>query len=157
MRSPARSSIPDPIDVECNFRVHETRRAGIDALLTESELLPFPTLQIRQYFVDEDFYAADITARGFCSDGFICEGFSPSSATVKVSALLHDLKPAYTHQAQQRQHLGTISTHFIDSIAFDMWYHLNSSLQDATITLRQAQCGILPPRRPSLVTAATFS
>ncbi|CAM9790716.1 unnamed protein product, partial [Ectocarpus fasciculatus] len=39
---------------------------------------------IRQYFVDETFYTADVTARGFCSDGFICEGFSPSAATVKA-------------------------------------------------------------------------
>ncbi|CAB1107200.1 unnamed protein product [Ectocarpus sp. CCAP 1310/34] len=39
---------------------------------------------VRQYFVDETFYTADVTARGFCSDGFICEGFSPSAATVKA-------------------------------------------------------------------------
>ncbi|CAN0465285.1 unnamed protein product, partial [Ectocarpus sp. 8 AP-2014] len=39
---------------------------------------------VRQYFVNETFYTADVTARGFCSDGFICEGFSPSAATVKA-------------------------------------------------------------------------
>ncbi|CAN0343522.1 unnamed protein product, partial [Scytosiphon promiscuus] len=39
---------------------------------------------IRQYFVDDSFYAADVTARGFCSDGFLCEGFLPSAATVKA-------------------------------------------------------------------------
>ncbi|CAM9166855.1 unnamed protein product, partial [Hapterophycus canaliculatus] len=44
---------------------------------------------IRQYFIDESFYAADVAARGFCNDDFKCEGFSPSSATVKVSKLSH--------------------------------------------------------------------
>eukprot|EP00752_Nemacystus_decipiens_P002497 g2346.t1 len=39
---------------------------------------------VRQYFADEDFYTADVTARGFCGGGFLCEGFSPSSATVKA-------------------------------------------------------------------------
>ncbi|CBN77322.1 peptidase S8 and S53 [Ectocarpus siliculosus] len=39
---------------------------------------------VRQYFVNETFYTADVTSRGFCSDGFICEGFSPSAATVKA-------------------------------------------------------------------------
>ncbi|CAM9868950.1 unnamed protein product, partial [Ascophyllum nodosum] len=39
---------------------------------------------VRQYFVDENFYAADVTARELCSNGFVCEGFSPSSATVKA-------------------------------------------------------------------------
>eukprot|EP00903_Cladosiphon_okamuranus_P015158 g14016.t1 len=39
---------------------------------------------VRQYFLDEDFYTADVTARGFCGDGFLCESFSPSSATVKA-------------------------------------------------------------------------
>lgn len=34
--------------------------------------------------MDEKFYSADVTARGFCGGGFLCEGFSPSSATVKV-------------------------------------------------------------------------
>ena len=34
--------------------------------------------------MDDSFYAADVTARGLCSDGFVCDGFSPSSATVKV-------------------------------------------------------------------------
>ena len=43
-------------------------------------------LQVRQYFTDESFYAADVAARGLCGDAFLCEGFSPSSATVKVSA-----------------------------------------------------------------------
>lgn len=42
--------------------------------------------QIRQYFMDESFYVADRTARGWCDDdAFPCEAFSPSSATVKVS------------------------------------------------------------------------
>ncbi|CAN0552174.1 unnamed protein product, partial [Laminaria digitata] len=40
--------------------------------------------QIRQYFVDSSFYATDVSARGFCDQGFSCEGFSPSSATVKA-------------------------------------------------------------------------
>lgn len=41
--------------------------------------------QIRQYFLDSSFYIADVTARGWCKDdGFPCEAFSPSSATVKV-------------------------------------------------------------------------
>ncbi|CAN0100531.1 unnamed protein product, partial [Ascophyllum nodosum] len=39
---------------------------------------------VRQYFVDDSFYAADVTARGLCSADFVCEGFSPSSATVKA-------------------------------------------------------------------------
>ena len=46
--------------------------------------------QIRQYFKDESFYAADVTSRGLCgklvnaTNTFTCEAFSPSSATVKV-------------------------------------------------------------------------
>lgn len=42
------------------------------------------TEQIRQYFMNETFYAADMTARGFCEDWFGCETFSPSAATIKV-------------------------------------------------------------------------
>eukprot|EP00752_Nemacystus_decipiens_P004360 g3984.t1 len=38
----------------------------------------------RQYFVDGDFYAADMTARAFCDEWSGCEPFSPSSATVKA-------------------------------------------------------------------------
>ena len=34
--------------------------------------------------MDDSFYAADVTARELCSADFVCEGFSPSSATVKV-------------------------------------------------------------------------
>ena len=37
--------------------------------------------------MDDNFYAADVTARGLCNNGFICKGFSPTSATVKVRAL----------------------------------------------------------------------
>ncbi|CAN0534811.1 unnamed protein product, partial [Laminaria digitata] len=41
--------------------------------------------QVRQYFLDESFYLADVTARGWCNDGGSqCEAFSPSSATVKA-------------------------------------------------------------------------
>lgn len=43
-----------------------------------------PLSQVRQYFRDSSFYAADVNARGFCGDGFSCEGFSASAATVKV-------------------------------------------------------------------------
>ncbi|CAM9691381.1 unnamed protein product [Scytosiphon promiscuus] len=39
---------------------------------------------IRQYFMNETFYAADMTARGFCDDWFGCEAFSPSAATIKA-------------------------------------------------------------------------
>ncbi|CAM9668187.1 unnamed protein product, partial [Laminaria digitata] len=39
---------------------------------------------IRQYFVDASFYATDVSARGFCDQSVLCEGFSPSSATVKA-------------------------------------------------------------------------
>eukprot|EP00904_Undaria_pinnatifida_P010989 jgi/Undpi1/701/HiC_scaffold_10.g04165.m1 len=40
---------------------------------------------VRQYFLDESFYLADVTARGWCNDGGPqCEAFSPSSATVKA-------------------------------------------------------------------------
>ncbi|CAM9548318.1 unnamed protein product, partial [Hapterophycus canaliculatus] len=38
---------------------------------------------IRQYFMNETFYAADMTARGFCNEWFGCEAFSPSAATIK--------------------------------------------------------------------------
>lgn len=45
--------------------------------------------QIRQYFLDSSFYIADVTERGWCKDdGFPCEAFSPSSATVKVRPYL---------------------------------------------------------------------
>lgn len=46
--------------------------------------------QIRQYFKNESFYAADVNSRGLCGEitnatnTFACEAFSPSSATVKV-------------------------------------------------------------------------
>lgn len=43
------------------------------------------TPQVRQYFEDGDFYAAELTARDFCDEWSGCEAFSPSSATVKVS------------------------------------------------------------------------
>lgn len=43
-------------------------------------------LKVRQYFKDSNFYAADVEARGFCDQGFMCEGFSASAATVKVGA-----------------------------------------------------------------------
>eukprot|EP00904_Undaria_pinnatifida_P000092 jgi/Undpi1/10083/HiC_scaffold_28.g12537.m1 len=40
---------------------------------------------VRQYFVDANFYLADVTARGWCNDGGPqCQAFSPSSATVKA-------------------------------------------------------------------------
>lgn len=50
-------------------------------------LRPTSDFQIRQYFVDASFYAADVISRGFCGEGFLCEGFSPSSATVKARSL----------------------------------------------------------------------
>ena len=41
--------------------------------------------QVRQYFSDSKFYAADVEKRGFCDQGsFECNSFSPSAATVKV-------------------------------------------------------------------------
>ena len=52
------------------------------------------TEQIRQYFKDESFYAADVNSRGLCGEipnainTFACEAFSPSSATVKVGIAL---------------------------------------------------------------------
>lgn len=49
-------------------------------------LLCHVPLQVRQYFRDSSFYAADVEARDFCGEGFICEGFSASAATVKVCA-----------------------------------------------------------------------
>lgn len=42
---------------------------------------------MRQYFSDPSYYANDVQTRGMCSGGasnFLCEAFSPSSATVKV-------------------------------------------------------------------------
>ncbi|CAN0509131.1 unnamed protein product, partial [Scytosiphon promiscuus] len=45
--------------------------------------------QIRQYFKNESFYAADVNSRGLCGEivnatnTFACEAFSPSSATLK--------------------------------------------------------------------------
>lgn len=51
---------------------------------TGSVVFACPCTQIRQYFMDDSFYAADVTSRGFCDKGFPCEGFSPSSATVKA-------------------------------------------------------------------------
>lgn len=44
--------------------------------------------QVRQYFSDSSFYAKDVSSRGFCDGGFICDDFSPSAATVKVSKQL---------------------------------------------------------------------
>ena len=68
-------------------------------MLTRFErLLALCFSQIRQYFVDPSFYVADVTARGWCNDdGFRCEAFSPSSATVKartISQMLPTLKAA---------------------------------------------------------------
>lgn len=40
--------------------------------------------QVRQYFMESEFYAADLAARGFCDDWAGCEALTPSSATVKV-------------------------------------------------------------------------
>lgn len=34
--------------------------------------------------MQDNFYAADMTARGFCDDWFGCETFRPSAATLKV-------------------------------------------------------------------------
>ncbi|CAN0390119.1 unnamed protein product, partial [Pylaiella littoralis] len=39
---------------------------------------------IRQYFMDAQFYGADLKARGFCGDWDGCEGFVPSAATLKA-------------------------------------------------------------------------
>ncbi|CAM9533797.1 unnamed protein product [Scytosiphon promiscuus] len=39
---------------------------------------------VRQYFTDSSFYSDDVESRGFCGLGFVCDGFSPSSATVKA-------------------------------------------------------------------------
>ncbi|CAM9402432.1 unnamed protein product [Ectocarpus sp. 8 AP-2014] len=39
---------------------------------------------IRQYFMNETFFATDMTARGFCDEWAGCEAFSPSSATLKA-------------------------------------------------------------------------
>ena len=64
-----------------------------------------PTPQVRQYFMDSDFYAADMTARGFCDEWAGCEAFTPSSATMKVSSLapfwrlFHDAVVACTPSA----------------------------------------------------------
>ena len=50
--------------------------------------------QIRQYFKDESFYAADVNSRGLCGELvnetklFASEAFSPASATVKVRTTL---------------------------------------------------------------------
>lgn len=44
--------------------------------------------QVRQYFSDSSFYAKDVSSRDFCDGGFICDDFSPSAATVKVSKQL---------------------------------------------------------------------
>ena len=52
-------------------------------LLLSTCLLCAP--QVRQYFSDSEFYAADVEKRGFCDEGsFECSSFSPSAATVKV-------------------------------------------------------------------------
>eukprot|EP00903_Cladosiphon_okamuranus_P006848 g6670.t1 len=39
---------------------------------------------VRQYFMDNAFYATDIETRGFCRDWAGCEAFPPSSATIKA-------------------------------------------------------------------------
>ncbi|CAM9519334.1 unnamed protein product [Ectocarpus fasciculatus] len=39
---------------------------------------------VRQYFKDSSFYVADVDSRGFCDDGFMCDGFSPMATTVKA-------------------------------------------------------------------------
>ena len=50
--------------------------------------------QVRQYFKEESFYAADVNSRGLCGElinatnAFACEAFFPSSATVKVRTAL---------------------------------------------------------------------
>lgn len=38
--------------------------------------------------MESAFYAADMTARGFCDQWSGCEAFSPSSATLKVGVSL---------------------------------------------------------------------
>ncbi|CAN0200177.1 unnamed protein product [Ectocarpus sp. 6 AP-2014] len=39
---------------------------------------------VRQYFMESEFYAADLATRGFCDDWDGCEALTPSSATVKA-------------------------------------------------------------------------
>ena len=59
--------------------------------------------QIRQYFKDESFYAADVNSRGLCGElvnptnTFTCEAFSPSSATVKVRTALYGRGSTHPH------------------------------------------------------------
>lgn len=51
--------------------------------------------QVRQYFLDESFYAADVSVRGLCDDDesiFACEAFSPSAATVKVGRQIDSIR-----------------------------------------------------------------
>ena len=56
--------------------------------------------QIRQYF-NKSFYAADVDSRGLCDErvnrnkAFVCEMFSPSSATVKVRTSLPARTPTH--------------------------------------------------------------
>ena len=81
--------------------------SGLDSLFKQS-LDMFCDSQIRQYFLDESFYLADVTARGWCNDGrFQCEAFSPSSATVKVSGKRRlPLKVARLSRPSARGHCG---------------------------------------------------
>ena len=71
--------------------------------------------QIRQYFKDESFYAADVNARGLCGEQvtetntFACEAFSPSSATVKVKTALptrRSIRPLASSFSTITVHLG---------------------------------------------------
>ncbi|CAN0469993.1 unnamed protein product, partial [Hapterophycus canaliculatus] len=63
---------------------HSCRLWAYEGTSMSTPVVAGASAMIRQYFVDAKFYAADVTSRGFCDDGFLCEGFSPSSATVKV-------------------------------------------------------------------------
>ena len=59
--------------------------------------------------MDDSFYAADVTARGLCSDSFVCEGFSPSSATVKV----------------RREYFGGVSGRGHDNVHKPPFFHVS--------------------------------
>ncbi|CAM9536300.1 unnamed protein product, partial [Laminaria digitata] len=64
---------------------HSCRLQAIFGTSMSCPIVAGASAMIRQYFLDDSFYVADVTARGWCdNDTFPCEAFSPSSATVKA-------------------------------------------------------------------------
>ncbi|CAM9464026.1 unnamed protein product [Laminaria digitata] len=64
---------------------HSCRLAAFGGTSMSTPIAAGASAMVRQYFMEETFYLADVTARGWCNDGGReCEAFSASSATVKA-------------------------------------------------------------------------